>query len=118
MITVNLFEVQVYDVALRFSFVQRVVTLDKTANTIKLRLHITTGCFVQIYTNVRKKLVNYVLILDRSRIYGRNCDGGTWHRHPYENPAAHDFGPEGAKEITLEEFLIEVQQILQREGIL
>jgi hypothetical protein len=118
MITVNLFETQVYDVASRFSFVERVVTLDKTANTIKLRLHITTECFVQIYTNVQKELVNYVLILDRSRIYGRNCDGGTWHRHPYEDPDAHDFGPEGAKEISLEEFLIEVQQILQREGIL
>jgi hypothetical protein len=118
MMTVNLFETQAYDVASRFSFVRRIVTLDKTANTIKLRLHITTGCFVQIYTNVQKKLVNYVLILDRSRIYGRNCDGGTWHRHPYENPATHDFGPEGAKAISLEEFLIEVQQILQEEGIL
>jgi hypothetical protein len=116
--TVNLFEARIYDVALRFSFVQRVVTLGKTANTIKLRLHVTTDCFVQIYTNVQKKLVSYVLILDRSRIYGRNCDGGTWHRHPYENPAAHDFGPEGAKEISLEEFLIEVQQILEGEGIL
>jgi hypothetical protein len=116
--TINLFEAQIYDVASRFSFVQRVVTLDKTANTIKLRLHATTDCFVQIYTNVQKTLVNYVLILDRSRIYGRNCDGGAWHRHPYENPAAHDFGSEGAKAVSLEEFLIEVQQILQREGIL
>lgn len=115
---INLFETQVYDVASRFSFVRRAVALDKTANTIKLRLHITTGCFVQIYTNVQKKLVNYVLILDRSRIYGRNCDGGKWHRHPYENPVAHDFGPEGVREVSLEEFLIEVQQILQREGLL
>lgn len=118
MITVNLFEAQVYDVASRFSFIRRVVTLDKTANTIKLRLHITTGCFVQIYTNVRKNLVNYVLVLDRSRIYGRNCDGGIWHRHSYENPAAHDFGPEGAKEVSLEEFLLEVQQVLEGEGLL
>ena len=118
MVTINLFEAQVHGVASRFSFVRRVITLDKTANSIKLRLHITTGCFVQIYTNVQKKLVNYVLILDRGRIYGRDCDGGAWHRHPYENPAAHDFGPEGAKEISLEEFLIEVQQILQKEGLL
>jgi len=118
MIAVNLFEVQVYEVASRFSFIRRVVTLDKTASAIKLRLHITTECFVQIYTNVRKNLVNYVLVLDRSRIYGRNCDGGTWHRHPYENPDAHDFGPEGAKEVSLEEFLIEVQQILEGERIL
>jgi hypothetical protein len=118
MMTANLFETQVYDIASRFSFVQRVVTLDKTADTIKLRLPITTECFVQIYTNVQKELVNYVLILDRGRIYGRNCDGGTWHRHPYEDPAAHDFGPEGPKKSPCEELLIEVQQILQREGIL
>jgi hypothetical protein len=118
MTTISLFEARVYDVASHFSFIRRVVTLDKTANTIKLRLHITTGCFIQIYTNVQKELVNYVLILDRSRIYGRDCDGGTWHRHPYENPAAHDFSPEGTEETSLEEFLIEVQQILQREGLL
>ena len=118
MTSINLFETQVHNAASRFSFVDRVVTLDKTANTIKLRLHVTTDCFIQIYVNVQKKLVNYVLILDRSRIYGRNRDGGIWHRHPYENPDAHDFGPEGAKDVSLEEFLIEVQQVLQRQGIL
>ncbi len=35
--TINLFETHVYNVALRFSFVRRVATLGKTANTIKLR---------------------------------------------------------------------------------
>lgn len=86
MITVGLFEAQVYDIASGFSLVRKIVTLDKTANTIKLRLDITTGCFVQIYANVKKGLVNYALVLDRNRIYGRNYDGGVWHRHPYENP--------------------------------
>lgn len=115
---VDIFEAQVYDVASRFFFIQRAVTIDKTANTIKLRLHITKECFAQVYTNVQKKLVDHVLILNWNRIYGRDCDGGAWHRHPYDNPDAHDFSPEGAREVSLEEFLIEVQQILEKEGLL
>jgi len=115
---IDIFEAQVYEVASRFSFIRRVVTLDKTVNTIKLRLYITSECFVQIYTNVRKKLINYVLIFNWDRIYGRNCDSGAWHRHPHENPDAHDFSPEGAREVSLEEFLIEVQQILEEAGLL
>jgi hypothetical protein len=116
--TVESFEHAVYSVAARFAYIQRVVTLDKTANAIKLRLYVTAGCFVQIYANVRKKITSYALVLGETRIYGRNCDGGTWHRHPYEDPESHDFSPEGSREVSLNEFLIEVQQILEREGIL
>ena len=116
--TVESFEREVYSTAARFAYIQRVVTLDRTANALKLRLYVAAGCFVQIYANVRKRITSYALVLGESRIYGRDCDGGAWHRHPYENPDSHDFGPEGSREVSLNEFLIEVQQILEREGIL
>ncbi|MFN3763114.1 MAG: hypothetical protein ACK4WK_07935, partial [Anaerolineae bacterium] len=102
----------------RFSYIQQCITLDKTAHTIKLRLLITTDCFVQIYTNIRKNIMSYALVLSQNRIYGRNCYSGVWHRHPYEAPETHDFGPEGSREVPLEEFLTEVQQILEKEKLL
>lgn len=118
MSAIEIFEREVYSTAAHFAYIQRVSTLDKTANAIKLRLYVTPGCFVQIYANVRKKITSYALVLGENRVYGRDCDGGIWHRHPYENPETHDLSPEGSREISLKEFLIEVQQILEREGLL
>jgi hypothetical protein len=116
--TIDDFERQVYHIAARFSFIKIITTVDKTTNTVKLRLHIAPDCFVQVYTNTHKGLSAYVLVLNRSRAYGRDCDGGTWHRHPYDHPDDHDCSPEGAKAVTLDEFLAEVQDILSKEGLL
>lgn len=116
--TVDEFERQVYRIAEKFSFIKAIATVDKTTNTIKLRLHIASDCFVQVYTNTRKRLLSYVLVFNRSRLYGRDCEGGMWHRHPYDHSDGHDFGPEGAKAVTLDEFLAEVQDILNKEGLL
>lgn len=115
---IDIFEQEIHTIVSRFSYIQQLITLDQTAYTIKLRLHITTDCFVQIYANVRKNIVSYTLVLSQNRIYGRNCYGGVWHRHPYEAPETHDFGPEGCREVSLEEFLIEVQRILEQEELL
>jgi len=101
-----------------FAFISKVLTVDKTANTLKVRLEINPVCFVQVYHNVSKNLVNFVLVLGQARLYGRDCDGGTWHRHPYHNPDSHDFSAEGMKEVDLVEFLVEVEDILWREGLL
>jgi len=116
--TVDAFERQVYHLAAKFSFIKTIITVDKTTNTIKLRLHIAPDCFVQVYTNTRKRLLSYVLVLHRNRAYGRDCDGGAWHRHPYGHPDDHDFSPEGTKSVALDEFLAEVQDILREEGLL
>jgi hypothetical protein len=56
--------------------------------------------------------------LNRSRIYGRDCEGGLWHRHPAEAPEQHDFSVEGQRAVTLDEFLREAQQVLQDRDLL
>jgi len=91
--TVDEFERQTYHTVQKFSFIKAVATVDKTTNTIKLRLHIASDCFVQVYANTLKGLLSYALILNRSRLYGRDCEGGMWHRHPYDHSDDHDFGP-------------------------
>lgn len=116
--TPEAFERRVRDESRQFAFVREVVTLDRTTNTVKLRLFITSDCFVQIYTNLHKDLLSYTLVLRRTRIYGRDNDGKGWHRHPHSTPESHDFSDEGARPVTLTEFLEEVQQILTAEGIL
>ncbi len=112
------FERNAIAVASDWAFILRVSLLDKTEHAVKLRLHIDTECFVQVYANPQKSLVSYTLILNRTRIYGRDCDGGGWHRHPYDAPETHDFSDEGSLEVSLSEFLAEAQYILQSSGVL
>jgi len=116
--TPDIFEQHVQKDASRFAFVRSVATLDKTANTVKLWLYITTECFVQVYTNVHKGMLSYTLVLSQTRIYGRDNDGAKWHCHPHSAPQSCDFSSESAHPVSLAEFLDEVQQILMAEGIL
>ncbi len=111
-------ERNVRQIASQWAFIQRIDTIDKTRSTVKMRLHIDVECFVQIYANTQKQLTSYTLVLHRSRIYGRDSEGGQWHRHPAEAPDQHDFSPEGQRLVTLDEFLAEVHQVLQVRGLL
>ena len=88
-----------------WAFIQRVETVDKTDFAVKLRLYVDTDCFVQVYANTQKQLTSYVLVFNRSRIFGRDCEGGLWHRHPAGAPDQHDFSPEGQRAVSLDEFL-------------
>jgi len=117
-VTPEAFEQHVRDKVRHFAFIRDVVTLDRTTNTVKLRLFITSNCFVQVYANLHKGLQSYTLVLHQTRIYGRDNDGAGWHRHPYSAPESHDFSAEGTRPVSLAEFLDEVQQILTAEGIL
>ena len=116
--TPDAFGQRVREEASHFAFIRSIVTLDKTANTVKLRLFITSDCFVQVYANLHKDLLSYTLVLRQTRIYGRDNDGKDWHRHPHSAPESHDFSVEGSRYVSLAEFLEKVQQILTAEGIL
>lgn len=116
--SVDAFEQDVLRTANEWSFIRSIETVDKTDQAIKLRLQVDAECFVQVYANVRKNLFSYTLVLNRSRIYGRDSEGETWHRHPYGDPDSHDRTPEGQLKVDLAQFLVEVQQILQAEGLL
>jgi hypothetical protein len=81
-------------------------------------LYVDVECFIRVYANTAKQLTSYTLVLNRSRIYGRDCEGRLWHRHPAEASEQHDFTPDGQRAVTLEEFLREAQQVLQKRGLL
>ncbi len=105
-------EKQIYAITSKFPFVEKIETLLKTPNTIKIRLTITPACFIQVYQNIQKSIKNYVLIAGNQRLFGRDCDGGVWHSHPIENPDSHNFSVDGAKAISFEEFMYEVSEKL------
>jgi hypothetical protein len=104
--------------AAEWVFIREVETVDKTEHAVKMRLHVDTDCFVQVYANVQKGLVSYTLVLNRYRILGRDCEGGIWHQHAHSAPDQHDFSPEGQRAVSLDEFLSEAQHVLQEEGLL
>lgn len=100
------------------AFIQQADTIDKTRHALKMRLHVTSDCFIQVYANVQKQLFSYALVVNRSRIYGCDSEGGLWHRYPRGAPETHVLIPEGAQPVSLVQFLSEAQSILQGEGIL
>lgn len=62
--------------------VENVQIVDHGLYTFKARIFIKPDLLLQIYRNDRFKTTNFVLILGRNRIYGRDEIAGSWHRHP------------------------------------
>lgn len=108
------FEREARQTAQDFSFVRRVEILLRTPATLTMRFHITEHSFVQLYTNSRKSLLSFALVWEGTRVFGRDCDGGVWHRHPFEAPETHDFTSDGQKAVTLRGFLTEVEGMLRQ----
>lgn len=93
--------------------------IDIHPRALKVRLFIAQRFFVQLYANMQTGTRNFVLVLNGQRVYGRDCMACTnWHRHPFNSPDDHDFGPEGAQAATTAMFLSEVQEIIADEELL
>jgi len=95
-----------------------VLPIQNSEEPIKMRLEISPTIFVQFYHHQKSNTSNYVLVGWDRRLYGRDSIGGKWHRHPFHNPTEHDTSREGARTITPSEFLEEVFEILQEEGLI
>ncbi len=116
--TVDDWEREIIDAAHTFSFVHAVEIVNKSPAALKVRLILGAEFFIQFYVNVVTGTQNFVVVLGRQRLYARDCVDGSWHRHPYEDPDSHDFSPEGARPISVDEFLSEVQRILTEAELL
>jgi hypothetical protein len=109
---------EIEEVSRRLPFILEVIRLDETKYSVKYLFRLAEGFFVQVYRNVRSGTIGLALIYGGQRLYGRDREGGQWHRHPFENPIEHDFSAEGSRQVSLEEFLKEVQEILEREQLI
>jgi hypothetical protein len=109
---------EIFEAAHQFPFIKAIYLIDETDSALKYRLEIDTASFIQIYHNISTETINYVFIHNSQRIYGRDCCDGKWHRHPFDNPSTHDFSAEGARHVSLYEFLEEVEIYLIQKGLL
>lgn len=100
---------EIFETARRFSFIQRISLIDETNSAVKHRLEINASTFMQIYHNISAETISYVLVYSLQKFYGRDCCSRKWHYHPFENPASHDFSPEGCQPIFLDKFLRNVE---------
>jgi len=74
--------------------------------------------FVQIYVNVTTDTRNMALVVSDQRRYARDCQlCRNWHRHPFGQPDGHDSSPTGNQPMGVEEFLEEVQELVEREEL-
>lgn len=92
--------------------------LVKTDNAVKARIEISDNIYIQFYFHQISGTANYVLVGWGNRLYGRDCVGDSWHRHPFEKTEMHDTKGDEANEVTPEEFLDEVFEILLREKLI
>jgi len=86
--------------------VESVQILGQGRQVIKARIYISADLFVQVYRNDRFGTTNFAVILSQRRIFGRDERGGKWHRHPSDDPEAHDESEEGRREVSLSEFWV------------
>lgn len=88
-----------------------------TEQVVKLRLYASPDLFIQAYRNDRYDTSNFALIHQGRRLYARDELAGQWHRHPTDDPSQHDKSTDGQRQVTLEEFLDEVEIVLAEQGL-
>ena len=109
---------EVQTIAKSFAFIRAVTDLDRTDNALRLRLIIDETMFIQVYANSKKSKLNFALISSGQRFFGRDSEGGTWHMHPFESPESHESDGDAGRNVSLTEFVAEVEEILLKESLL
>jgi hypothetical protein len=95
-----------------------VQTVEHGRHVLKARIYLSGDLFVQVYRNDRFDTTNLAVILGGRRIYGRDERDRKWHRHPSDDPDAHDESDEGRREVTLNEFWAESLAVINNLGLL
>ncbi len=87
----------------------RVEVLILSAKSLKVNLHFGERLFLAVRFNARNGRIDFALIRNEKRIYG--CDNlGSWHYHPYENPAQHI----PCEPPTIDSFIQDLHALLER----
>jgi hypothetical protein len=105
-------------IAESYAFIRAIADLDRTDSALRLRLIVDETMFIQVYANLKKRKLNFALVSLGQRIFGRDCEGGTWHKHPFESPESHDLEGDAGKPVTLTEFVMDVEELLLKESLL
>ena len=116
--TVGEFIDSVRGAAAELPFIAELLVADQTDYAVKLILRVRADLFIQLYANLDTGTRGYALVCGGQRIHGRDHDAQGWHRHTRDNPLTHDASAEGQRAVEVAEFLREVQDVLEEEGLL
>lgn len=109
---------QIQDLHKEFQFLISYEIEERTLSILKAKIFFNEKLFIQLYMNIRKSKINYSLIMNDIRLYGRDFLWGKWHRHPFNSAEIHDKSEEGQTEVSLREFFLEVLRFLGKEDLL
>lgn len=101
--------------ALKISHIKELRIIEKTKSVLKARLYFSEDIFIQIYVNIKRPKKSYTLIINETRIFGKDFIFGAWHTHPFEDPLMHDDSVKSRKPITIKEFVEEATYILSEK---
>ncbi len=104
--TLDEFDRTVSEIVERSSICDVPMIVVSTEETIRIRIELFTGGFIEAYHNQRTDTTSYVLIQHRRRLFAVDNTGG-WHCHPFHDPTLHEPLKD---EMSFAEFLAEVEQ--------
>jgi hypothetical protein len=102
----------------RVWFVQWVEEIERTDQTLSLRLYIRLDLFVQVFVGELTGSLYLALIEGRQRIFGADRESGEWHIHPFGASEKHAPLPEGLEPTPLLKFLSRVEDLLLQHSLL
>ena len=76
---------------------------------LKLRAHVGTAAFIDVFLNAETGKTSFALIRDQQRVFGADNTRG-WHLHPFDSPEIHH----PCEEMSLENFLTHIEQNKER----
>lgn len=104
---------EVHDVAELFGL--EFVEVDKTDNTVSLKIVIDAEIAIHVYGNSQKGKLNLALVFKQRRLYGCDSEGGKYHCHPAENPESHKIVSDRK---SIRAFVAESLKLLEKQELL
>ncbi|MCB9130045.1 MAG: hypothetical protein H6647_03805 [Anaerolineales bacterium] len=100
------FQRVVFQVAIASLICEIPVVHQVSSTSIKLRIGVTSGGFIDAFHNEQTGTTAYAWVHDSKRVYGADNTGG-WHVHPLDDPERHDALP---GQMHFSEFVAEIEQ--------
>ena len=88
--TLEEFEELICDLAERSPICDTVAIVGVAEESIKIRVGLYVGGFIETYYNERNGTISYAWIRDGRRVFGAD-NANRWHYHPFEDPARHEW---------------------------
>lgn len=89
--------------------------IEKTKSVLKARLFVSEDIFIQIYVNLKRPKRSYALVINDSRVFGKDYLFEEWHPHPFESPGRHDVSGKAKQPVAIEDFVEEALFILSEK---